>query len=114
MPAKYFKTNGHLLACGGSSCQQRGADLLYLALQRALDNQKLLYYKTGGSVRLTRSGCLGACSYGPTLACYRERAGQLEQAWYEAVDFPLALRVAQAVHEEAELPQERRYGPADS
>lgn len=111
MSAKYFKTHGHLLLCQGGSCLARGADLLHLALGRALESEKLAYYKTGGSVRLTKSGCLGACNFGPTLACYRERAGNLEQAWYEGVDFPLARQIAWAVHEGGELPSERRYGP---
>lgn len=111
MPAKYFKTNAHLLLCQHQSCKARGSDLLLLALERALEREKLAYYKAGGSLRLTSSGCLGACGYGPILACYRERNGTLEQAWYENVDFPLAVKVARAAHGETELPPERRYGP---
>lgn len=107
MGARYFKTSGHLLLCQNQNCRARGADLLLLALTRALEKEGLAYYKAGGSVRLTATGCLGACQFGPVLACYRPP----EEAWYEAVDLPLALRVARAVHAGEELPQERRYGP---
>ena len=108
---KYFKTSGHLLLCRGNNCQQRGSVLLQQALWKALERDGLAYYKQGGSVRLTESGCLGACSFGPTLCVYRERGGALEEAWYAAVDFPLARAVAQAVQDGAELPPEHRYGP---
>lgn len=111
MPAKYFRTSGHLLLCLNNNCRARGADLLHVALTNALENHKLAYYKTGGSLRFTATGCLGACGYGPILACYRERDGTLEEAWYENVTFGLALKVAKAVHEGEELPNEQRYGP---
>lgn len=113
MPAKFFPTRGHLLVCQNVNCRSRGADLLYAGLKRTLENDRLAYYRSGGSVRFTTSGCLGACSHGPVMACYRERDGQLEQAWYEHVDFPLAMKVAHAVHEGADLPAERRYGPPE-
>ena len=132
MPAKYFPTSGHLLLCQHQNCRARGADLLMLALARALEQEKLLYYKAGGSVRLTGSGCLGACGYGAVLACYRSvpasgdaersvpasgdagggpRSETLEQGWYEAVTLPLAVRIARAVHEGSALPDEQKYGP---
>ncbi|WP_027482100.1 (2Fe-2S) ferredoxin domain-containing protein [Deinococcus pimensis] len=111
MPARYFRTAGHLLVCQNGNCRARGADLLMLALTRAMENEKLMYYKAGGSVRLTSSGCLGACSHGPVVACYRERGGALEQGWYEGVTLPLALEIARAVHEGADLPGRQRYGP---
>lgn len=112
MTPKYFRTNGHLMVCQGQSCQTRGARLLYQALWNHLERQSFAYYKKGGSLRLTESGCLGACSYGPTLCTYRRTPqGALEEGWYAAVDFPLAARIAQAVHEGAPLPAEHRYGP---
>ncbi|WP_034385778.1 ferredoxin [Deinococcus sp. YIM 77859] len=111
MPPKFFPTRGHLLVCQGPNCQARGSRLLHQALWNYLERTSLAYYKRGGTVRLTESGCLGACSYGPTLCVYRERRGHLEEGWYAAVDVPLAAKIALAVHEEAELPQERRYGP---
>lgn len=106
---KYFKTNGHLLLCQASTCQRLGADLLYRALWQYLEREHLAYYKAGGAVRLTSSGCLGACQYGPALLCYRQRGALLEQAWYAAADMPLARRVAQAVQSGEALPTEQRY-----
>ncbi|MBB6098731.1 (2Fe-2S) ferredoxin [Deinobacterium chartae] len=108
---KFFSTRAHLLLCQNANCRKRGADLLHLGLARALEEQRLMYYKAGGSLRYTTSGCLGACSYGPVLALYRQRPDGtgLEQAWYFGVDFPLALEVARAAHAGTALPQERRY-----
>ncbi|MVN85836.1 (2Fe-2S) ferredoxin domain-containing protein [Deinococcus sp. HMF7620] len=113
MAPKFFATRAHLLVCQGQSCQGRGSALLYKALWNHLERQSLAYYKKGGSLRLTESGCLGACSYGPTLCVYRPKpaGGGLEEAWYAAVDFPLATRIAGAAHEETPLPEEHRYGP---
>lgn len=108
---KYFPTSGHILVCQGQSCQSRDSVLLHKALNNLLEREGLAYYKQGGRVRLTRSGCLGACKYGPTVCVYRERAGQLEQGWYAGVDFPLAKAIAQAVQEAGPLPTEGRYGP---
>ncbi|MDO4262823.1 MAG: NAD(P)H-dependent oxidoreductase subunit E [Deinococcus sp.] len=110
---KYFPTAGHLLVCQGQSCQARDSRLLYQALWQALDREHLAYYKAGGQVRLTESGCLGTCSYGPTVCVYREREGQLEQGWYAAMNFPRALALARAVQEGADLPAEHRYGPPE-
>jgi len=111
MPPRSFPTSGHLLLCGHTNCQERGSGPLYARLWTELETQHLAYYKSGGRVRLTQSGCLGACGWGPTLCVYRERAGRLEQGWYWGVDLRRALEVARAVQEEAELPAEGRYGP---
>ncbi|WP_424950463.1 (2Fe-2S) ferredoxin domain-containing protein [Deinococcus sp.] len=107
----YFRTSGHLLVCQHTNCRARGSELLYQALWNTLEREKLAYFKTGGSLRLTESGCLGACSFGPVLCVYRQRAGQLEEGWYAATDLPLALEVAKAVHEGEPLPEDRKYGP---
>lgn len=114
MTPKFFPTNGHLLVCQGQNCLARGSALLHRALWNHLERQALAYYKRGGTLRLTESSCLGACSYGPTLCVYRESptpGAGLEEAWYAAVDFPLAARIAQAVQDRAPLPPEHRYGP---
>ncbi|ADV66231.1 (2Fe-2S) ferredoxin domain-containing protein [Deinococcus maricopensis] len=113
MTAKYFRTNAHLLVCQHTNCASRGSALLHRALWNALERDGLAYYKRGGSVRLTSSGCLGACSHGPVLCVYRDAGGRLEEGWYAAVDFPLALQVARAAHEGAPLPADRKYGPAE-
>ena len=114
MPPKYYPTRGHLLVCQGTSCQARGSSLLYQALWKHLERESQSYYKQSGSVRLTTSGCLGACNYGPTMCVYRQRPEGLEEGWYAAMEFPLASRIAQAVHEGAPLPGEHRYGPAEA
>lgn len=108
----YFRTH-HLLVCGHTNCAQRGSRLLYQALWNALEQGKLAYYKAGGTVRLTQSGCLGACTFGPVLCAYRQRAaGQgLEEAWYAAADLPLALALAGSLQRGEALPTDRRYGP---
>ena len=111
MTPPYFKTSGHIFVCQHANCRSRGSELLYKALWNALDTSRLAYYKGGGSVRLTESGCLGACSYGPAMCVYRTRAGMLEEGWYAATDFPLALKVARAVHDGTELPEDGKYGP---
>ena len=36
MTPKYFRTSGHLLVCGGATCQQKGSPLLYKALWLSL------------------------------------------------------------------------------
>ena len=113
MTPPYFRTSAHLLVCQHANCRARGSDLLYKAVWQALDTRRLAYFKTGGSVRLTESGCLGACTSGPVMCVYRQRAGQpqLEEAWYAAADFPLVMAVAQAAHDGAALPEDRKYGP---
>ncbi|AWN22761.1 ferredoxin [Deinococcus irradiatisoli] len=109
----FFATRAHLLICQNANCRARGSDLLYRAAWAMLERERLAYYKSGGSVRLTESGCLGACQFGPVLACYRRRNGQLEEGWYAAADLPLMRAVAQAAHDESDLPGERRYGPPE-
>lgn len=112
MPPQFFPTSGHIMVCQGQTCRSRNSALLYQALWQYLEEHSLAYYKQGGSVRLTESGCLGACSYGPTLCTYRqtqEGGEQLEQAWYAACTLPLACRIAEAVHQRDELPSEQRY-----
>ncbi|GAA5501240.1 hypothetical protein Dxin01_00972 [Deinococcus xinjiangensis] len=111
MPPKFYPTSGHILICQNNNCQGRGSALLYKALWNHLEREGLAYYKKGGKVRLTESGCLGACSYGPTLCVYRQTPQGLEEGWYAAVDFPVAKAVAQAVQDGSELPEAHKYGP---
>jgi (2Fe-2S) ferredoxin len=73
-----------------------------------------MYYTSNGTLRYTTSGCLGACSYGPILACYRQTPHGLEQAWYAGVTLPLALEVAQAVQEGFPLPSQGRFDLSDA
>ena len=106
---KFFSTNGHLLLCQNTNCLQRGAGFLHQSLTSALEREHLMYYRAGGTLRYTPSGCLGACSSGPILACYREKDGLLEQGWYYGVTLPLALEVARAVQEKGDLPLGGRF-----
>ncbi len=108
---RFFPTRGHLLLCTGPTCTGLGARRLFAALWRRLEAEHLAYYKRGGSIRLTESGCLGACGFGPTLACYARRGDRLEEAWYARADEARALAVARAVHEDRPLPEDDRYGP---
>ncbi len=114
MSLKSFSTAGHILVCKSQNCQVRGSDLLYQALWNHLERESLAYYKKGGNLRLTESGCLGACSFGPTLCVYRERNKQLEEGWYASVDFPLAKKIMVAVHNYEDLPTAHKYGPEES
>ena len=97
----------------GPRCSRAGSPRLFREGTDQLERRRLAYYKDGGTVRLTESGCLGACSSGPTMACYRGvpkgAQGQLEQAWYCGADLPLLLRVAESIQTEAPLPEDRRY-----
>lgn len=110
MKPVFHRTRAHLLACTGASCRARGADLVFRALWNGLERENLAYYSRGGNLRLTESGCLGACHFGPTLACYRRlEDGRMDEAWYATVDPALALRVARALHAGEDPPNERRY-----
>lgn len=115
---KYFRTRGHVLICQNSNCQARGSAHLFKALWNHLEQEKLAYYKTDGHVRLTESGCLGACSYGPTVCVYREQQsqagqGQLQEAWYAGVDLPLAKQIVNAIQHQSDLPTQHRYDPQE-
>ena len=70
-----------------------------------MEHERLSYYRTGGSVRLTESGCLGACGHGPTLVCYRDH----EQAWYAPVSTTEALEIARSAHADDALPTKNRF-----
>lgn len=109
----YFSTHGHLLVCVGPRCARAGSQRLYRDATSALEKRQLAYYTGEGTVRLTESGCLGACGHGPTLACYASRDGgrTLEAGWYHGADLPLVIDVAERVHRAQPLPSTRRYGP---
>lgn len=112
---KFFRTKGHLLLCQNGNCQTRGAALLHSVLTRSLEQHHLIYYKSGGTLRYTTSGCLGACSFGPIMACYRntQEGKGLEEAWYAGVTLPLALEVAQAIQHDRPWPSQNRFDLAN-
>jgi (2Fe-2S) ferredoxin len=67
----------------------------------ALDREKLAYYRTGGSVRLTETGCLGACDLGPTIACYtaNPQDARLDQQWRVNMTAEKIVELARSVHQ---------------
>jgi sirohydrochlorin cobaltochelatase len=64
----------HVLVCGNADCADRGSVPLIAELRRAL--------KVAGrerDVRVTRTGCMGRCGEGPTVAVYPDGV------WYRGV-----------------------------
>lgn len=90
---------------------------MHRLLTRTLEQHHLIYYKSGGTLRYTTSGCLGACSFGPILACYRNTkhglTDGLEEAWYAGVTLPLALEVAEAIQHDRPWPSQNRFDLAN-
>lgn len=106
----FFPTRAHLLVCTGPDCTQRGARGLFARVTSELEAQRLAYYKSGGSVRLTEAGCLGACAHGPNACAYFERGdGALAQAWYAGVDDADLVALARALHDGEEPPEAKRF-----
>lgn len=106
-----FRTRAHLLLCTGPRCRERGAERLFEEAWAALEAERLAYYCAGGTLRLTESGCLGACAHGPNLTCYHRASdeGPLDEAWYAGVDLRSFLAVARAAHAGERLPDDGRY-----
>lgn len=110
MKPRFFKTNAHMLVCTGPDCTARGSRVLLKAFGYGLERERLAYYTPGGNLRLTESGCLGACQFGPNLTCYRKRQdGLLEEAWYAGMDYPRCMDVARVLQAKLELPNDGRY-----
>jgi (2Fe-2S) ferredoxin len=108
----FFQTRGHLLVCTGPRCASRSAAKLLAEAWSTLEARQLAYYKAGGTVRLTASGCQGACEHGPNAIVYfTDASGTLQESWYAGVDLARLLAIAEAVHEGRPLPEEARYGP---
>jgi (2Fe-2S) ferredoxin len=105
----FFQTNAHVLICVDDRCAARGSRVLFQSVWRGLEVESLAYYKSGGNLRLSHSGCLGACSFGPTVTCYFKRDGELREAWYHGMDHPRTMSLARALHGGLELPREGRY-----
>ncbi len=97
------------MICTGPQCESRGSRLLFQAAWNGLEREKLTYYSAGGNLRLTESGCLGACQFGPTVACYFRRAGELREAWFSGMDDPRTINLARALHAGLEPPMDGRY-----
>lgn len=109
MKPAFFGTRAHVLICTGPDCAARGSRVLFEATWTALEREKLMYYSAGGNLRLTQSGCLGACQFGPILACYFRRDDELREAWYAGLDYPRTISLARALHAGLEPPRDGRY-----
>jgi NADH:ubiquinone oxidoreductase subunit E len=106
-------TAAHLLVCVGPRCTGRGARPMFQEVWDALDQEKIAYYRTGGSIRLTETGCLGACDYGPTIACYTAMPNSpaidqtldqtleqtLEQTWRVNMTAEKIVELARGIHQ---------------
>ena len=64
----------------------------------ALEHEQLAYYKTGGTVRCSASGCLGACAEGPTVASY-PRTG--EPQWWVGMTADATVALAAELQADA-------------
>ncbi len=105
----FFDTKAHMLICTDPRCAESGSSVLFQAVWQGLETEKLAYYKTGGNLRLSESGCLGACNFGPTVACYFKRNNHLEQAWFANMDYPKTMQLAKALQADLELPVLGRF-----
>ena len=105
----FFRTQAHILICTDERCLKDGSKLLFQAVWKGLETEKLAYYKSGGNLRLTESGCLGACQFGPTVACYFKTSTGFQQAWYQRMTYPSTMQLAKALHAGLELPSEGRF-----
>jgi (2Fe-2S) ferredoxin len=105
----FFKTKAHLMVCTGQRCSEAGSRFLFQSVWQSFETEKLVYYKSGGNLRLTESGCLGSCSFAPSAACYFDHDGKLEQAWYAKLDHPQIMTIARALHAGQDLPERNRY-----
>lgn len=93
-------TSAHLLVCVDARCAAHGGRELHGALWDALERERLSYYQTGGTIRLTASSCLGACDSGPTMACYANdlQTGTLAATWLGRQNLESALVLARSMH----------------
>jgi (2Fe-2S) ferredoxin len=92
-------TSAHVLVCVDGRCAVRGSQELHRALWQAMEDERLAYYRTGGTVRMTSSGCLGACDHGPTVAVYSSApTGTVTSTWYGSMTLPETLEVVRALN----------------
>jgi (2Fe-2S) ferredoxin len=93
-------TSGHVLVCTGTRCAGRGSQRLFQQAWAAYEEQRIAYYRTGGSVRLTEAGCLGACDFGPNIAVYARVAdGTSEESWIGNVDLAAITEIGRRLNQ---------------
>ena len=107
----FFSTRAHVLVCTGPRCAQRGARALFRDAWQEGEATGRAYYVEGGTVRLTESGCQGACDHGPNaIAYYGAPSGAgLAEAWFHGLDRARLLELVTALHEGRALPPKGRY-----
>ncbi|HJL19935.1 MAG TPA: (2Fe-2S) ferredoxin domain-containing protein [Sandaracinaceae bacterium LLY-WYZ-13_1] len=108
----FFSTRAHVLACTGPRCRRRGGVEVFERTWEAMEARRLAYYARGGTVRLTETGCQGACQHGPNaIAYYATGAGTLAEAWYAGTTTERLLALVEALHGDRPLPTRGRYDP---
>jgi (2Fe-2S) ferredoxin len=109
----FFETRAHVLLCTGPRCSRVGSRRVLEQANADLERTGFAYYKDGGSVRLTESGCLGACAHGPTAVAYyaASNGSGLREAWYVGMDRGRVARLVAALHEGHEPPAAGRFDP---
>jgi NADH:ubiquinone oxidoreductase subunit E len=107
----FFETRAHVLVCTSVNCSRAGARRVFEATWRALEERKVAYYRDGGTVRLTESGCQGACGHGPNAIVYFvDASGVMREGYYAGLDAARLLEIAEAVHEGRDPGPANRYG----
>jgi sirohydrochlorin ferrochelatase/(2Fe-2S) ferredoxin len=72
----------HVLVCGNVDCAERGSIALISSLRRSL---KITGYER--DIRVTRTGCMGRCGEGPTVAVYPDGIWYREVQESDAAEF---------------------------
>ena len=107
----FFETRAHVLVCTSVNCARAGARRVFEATWKALEERKVAYYRDGGTVRLTESGCQGACGHGPNAIVYFvDAGGALREGFYAGLDATRLLEIAEAVHAGRDPGPANRYG----
>jgi len=106
----FFATRAHVLLCTGPRCSMAGSRQLLAEATTELERRRVAYYRDGGTVRLTETGCLGACAFGPTVAAYYAGSdGKITEAWYVRMDREKVVALAEALHRGESPPEEGRF-----
>jgi (2Fe-2S) ferredoxin len=100
----------HAMMCVDGRCAAKGSEVLHARIWDALEQERLAYYRSGGTVRFTASSCLGSCDFGPTLAIYTtQTTGHVDASWHHEMSESSILRLLRSLH--AEQQQIRNNGP---